>query len=265
VRAAAAITAERAAGGGDRPCRLTTLRSDPPLTIRPTPGGVHLVGSSAGPLGGDRLELAVRVGPGAALTVRSAAATLAQPGPHSGDSRLALTAAVGAGGSLRWVPEPLVLVRGCDHRAALHLTVADGATVMWREGLVLGRHGEAGGSVHSRLRVDRGGRPLVRNDLVAGPHWPGSAGPAGVGPDTRGVATVLVVGPAAAGIDDGPVDLGVPGIRAAALRLAGDAVLFTAVGPRPGRLFVAVDGWVAAVDRRAAAGPARSEAAVSGG
>jgi urease accessory protein len=260
VRATAAIAAERPAGGGDGPPRLTTLRSDPPLTVRPTPGGVHLVGSSAGPLGGDVLALGVDVGAGAALTVRSAAATLAQPGPAGGTSRLAVTASVGAGGSLGWRPEPLVAVRGCDHRATVHLTLAPGAAVVWRDDIVLGRHAEDPGSVRARLRVDRGGRPLLRNDLVAGPRWPGSLGPAGVGPGTRAVTTVLVVGPLAAGLVDGPADLG-DGVRAAVLRLAPDAVLFTAVARRPGALFAAVDRWTPDGEGRAAPAPSGPDAA----
>ena len=49
----AALVAEASEG------RLTlpVLRSDPPILLRPTGDTVHLVGGSAGPLGGDQLGL----------------------------------------------------------------------------------------------------------------------------------------------------------------------------------------------------------------
>ena len=37
--------------------RLVELRSDPPLVLRATPAGLHLVGGAGGPLGGDELAL----------------------------------------------------------------------------------------------------------------------------------------------------------------------------------------------------------------
>jgi urease accessory protein len=75
LRAHASARAERV---GDV-SRLVELRSDPPLVLRATPAGLHLVGGAAGPLGGDELALDITVGAGACLVVRSAAATLAQP------------------------------------------------------------------------------------------------------------------------------------------------------------------------------------------
>ena len=49
----AAVVAELA---GDR-TRCTTLRSDPPISLRDTPDGLYLVASGAGPVGGDDLHL----------------------------------------------------------------------------------------------------------------------------------------------------------------------------------------------------------------
>src|SRR3954464_10591869 len=84
VRADAAIATRRAADGRTV---LATLRSDPPLTLRQTgPTQVHLVSTGAGPLGGDRLRLAVDVAPGTTLDVRSVAATLVLPGPAGAQS-----------------------------------------------------------------------------------------------------------------------------------------------------------------------------------
>lgn len=82
VRAHARITAAPDARGGTA---LPELAGDGPLALRRIRAGagearVCLVGAMAGPLGGDRLRLDVRVEAGAALSVTSAAATLALPG-----------------------------------------------------------------------------------------------------------------------------------------------------------------------------------------
>jgi urease accessory protein len=103
---------------------------------------------------------------------------------------------------------------------------------------VLGRHGEEPGSLLARLSVERQGAPLLRNDLAVGPRWPGSLGPAGVGPGTRAVGTVVVVGPDAGGLTIPPR----PGVRAAVLPLAADdAVLVTAVGTSAGAVSALLD------------------------
>ena len=233
MHARAAVVAE--------PARFTTLRSAPPLTLRRTaPGVVHLVGSAAGPLGGDDLRLDVTVAAGARTSVRSVAASLAQPGPAGGPSRLDVAIDVGAGGALDWRTEPTILVRGCDHRAATTIALGAGATLAWREVVVLGRHGEDGGSLLQRLRVDLDGRPLVRNDLAVGPAWPDSQGPAGVG-DARVIGTAVLVGTdvgagvgAGLGPDavPGPDATAPPGVRAARLALGAGAVMVVALGDR---------------------------------
>src|SRR4051794_14611760 len=95
------------------------LRSDPPLTLRPTGRHrLHVVGSSAGPVGGDVLKLDLAVGAGARLDVRSAAASIVLPGPHGEASSLTVRADVATRAALDWAPEPTVLVRGCHHRSA---------------------------------------------------------------------------------------------------------------------------------------------------
>jgi urease accessory protein len=220
VKAAATIVAE---AGRRRSTRCTTLRSSPPISLRDTPDGLHIVGSAAGPIGGDDIHLDITVAGGAALTVRTVAAQVALPGPDGRPSSSTITATVGAGATLRWLPDPLVLAAACDHRLTVTLSLSPTATLVWREEIVLGRTGEVGGSLLQRLRVDRGDRPLLRNDLALGPRWPGAGGPAGSGGD-RVVANLLVVGQ--------PVrQLGVdPSVRAAICRVAPGAVLVTAVG-----------------------------------
>jgi urease accessory protein len=226
--------------------------------LRPSADGIYLVGTAAGPLGGDVLGLDVVVDTGVDLTMRSAAASIALPGAHGGTSTIEVTVDVGDGGELRWLPEPLIAAHGCDHRSTATIRLGHGARLVWRDEVVLGRHGEAPGSCLQRLRVDRGGRALLRSDLGVGPAWPGWDGPAGVG-DAAAVATVVVVG-----FPVGPRPV-VEGGAAAVLALDDGAVVLTAVARRPGALRAAVETWLLAgplsdprsVSRRAPVGGAR--------
>ena len=228
MRARATVVAER---DGPRRTRCTTLRSAPPLSLRDTPDGLHVVGSAAGPLGGDDTLLQLTVAAGATLVVRNVAAQVVLPGVHPGPSFARVTATVAAGATLLWLPEPLILAGRCDHRAEVTLSLDPSSSLVWREEVVLGRGDEATGSLLHRLRVDRAGHPLLRHDLALGPAWPGACGPAGCG-DAHVVGTVLVVGDAARTL----VVPSVEGVRAAALRLADDAVLVTALAQSRERL-----------------------------
>jgi urease accessory protein len=235
VRASAALVAARPPEGG--PTRCTTLRSAPPLTLRATgDDNVHLVGSAAGPVGGDDLRLSVTLCAKGRLTVRSVAASIVLPGPVGAPSSLDLDVDVGPAAALRWLPEPTILVRGCDHRTTNRIRLAAGAELVWREVVVLGRHDEEPGSLLQRLRVDVDGRPLLRTDLAVGPLWPGSRGPAGVG-DARAVATAVVVGPEAASLRAMSGDA----VRAAVLPLDDWAVLLTVLSPHPAAAIAALD------------------------
>ncbi len=226
MRAHARVVAE---GSGGR-SRCTTLRSAPPLTFRETDTGLHLVGTAAGPVGGDDLTLELTVGPGASLTVRSVAAQIVLPGPGSAASSTRMVVIVGEGASLRWRPEPTVVVRHADHRLTTLISLAPDADLVWCDEIVLGRTDEPGGSLVHRLRVERDGRPLLCTEVALGPAWPTSAGPAGTG-GAHVVASTLLVGAAAraalarSAAPDGPGP-----VRSATLALVDDAVLVTALG-----------------------------------
>lgn len=213
----ASVVAEAA---GDR-TRCTTLRSAPPVSLRHTPDALYLVASGAGPVGGDDLRLDIDVRCGASLVIRSAAAAMVLPGPSGQESSMRVRAEVS--GSLRWEPEPTVLVAGCDHRALTTIELGVTATLRWREVVVLGRHGEGTGSLLQRLHVDRAGVPLLRNELPIGPRWPGAEGPAGT--DGAHVVTSLLV----VGLDEPPLPDDADG---AVLQLAADAWLVTSLAGR---------------------------------
>jgi urease accessory protein len=227
MRAFARVAAEADGCGGTR---LAVLHGEAPLLLRRTGARsganvtVHLVGGAAGPLRGDDLRLEVAVGAGASLTVRSVAAQLALPGsPGLPPSRLAIVATVAAGATLRWLPEPLIAAAGCDHHTVTQVTAEDGASLLWRDDLVCGRHGEQSGAVRTTTTIRYANRTLYRHDLAVGPDTPGWDGPAILG-EGRAVGTLIMV-PA-----DEPAYAAPPTAGAAVMRLAGPGLLATAVG-----------------------------------
>jgi urease accessory protein len=212
---------------------------------------VYLVGGAAGPLGGDDLTVDIDVGPGAQLSIRSAAASVALPGPGAAPSLLNVRARIGPGGGLHWMPEPLVAACGCDHRVEATVDVAAGGRLVWWEELVLGRHREASGSVTSRLRVDVDGRALLRHELALGPRHPHAAGPAVLG-RAGAVGSVVVVDPAWEGARSGAVATG-RDPDTAVLALDGPGVQVVSLAASAGALRRALGRAAASVDGSASA------------
>ncbi|WP_439383889.1 urease accessory protein UreD [Amycolatopsis lexingtonensis] len=184
---------------------LRELRSMAPLTLFPRRGRgptavVHLVNSATAPLGGDDLLLTVHVGPGASLRLSGVAATLALPGLHGEPSLSTVDVIVEPGGSLEYLPEPTVVTSRARHAAVFRGELAEDAYLHTREVLVLGRAGEAPGSLTTTQSVTRGGIPVLRQTLSVGSALDRSLA---VLAGRRVLATDLVVGgpelPAASG------------------------------------------------------------------
>ena len=219
--------------GTDGATRLDRMSGEPPLLVRRTnPGAgptaeVYLVGGAAGPLGGDRLEVWVEVGPGATLRLGTVAASIALPGPTGDRSRVEVHARVASGGRLEWLPEPLVAAAGCDHEVMSTVDLDEGAALVWRDELVCGRHGERPGDVRQATRLRIAGRTLYHHELSVGPKAPGWDGPA-VLHSARATGTMVVVDPRWS--DAGPPPPAVTGTTAARMPLGGPAVVITAVG-----------------------------------
>jgi urease accessory protein len=191
VVASAAIEAVAGAGGVTR---LPVLASQVPLVLRRTPDAVYLVGGAAGPIGGDSLSLSVTVGAGAFLRVRTAAASIALPGLDGLESVLRVSVSVGEGGRLEYLPEPVVITDGARHATLVSVTLAPGASLALRDEVLLGRHGEAGGTARTDLQVSYAGRPLLRHALSVSGTDPASLGPA-ILAGHRAVGTLLLVDP----------------------------------------------------------------------
>jgi urease accessory protein len=228
---------------------LASLRGEAPLLPRRTHGSgdaveVHLVGGAAGPLGGDEFELRIEVGPGASLVVRTVAAMLALPGPAGASSRLSVRASVGTGATLRWLPEPTIAAARCHHVSHSTVDVDAGATVVWREELIAGRHGESPGRLRQQTIVRRAGAVLLHQELAIGPDADGWAGAAVLG-GHRSAGSLVIVDPA--WVDAGPPAAVVANESAARMSLAGPAVLCSAVAVDAPALRHALDALAAPI------------------
>ncbi|MET9466031.1 urease accessory protein UreD [Streptomyces sp. NPDC006544] len=235
LRAVARIRAVPDGRGGTA---LPLLAGEGPLALRRTRGegaeaGVVLVGAMSAPLGGDHLTIEADAGRGARLVLRSAAATLALPGRGGEPARYDVRLTLAGESAVRWLPEPLVSVRGSDLRVRTRAELAPTARLLLREEQVLGRTGEAPGLLCSRLTVTRAGRPLLDQELACGPGAPGGwDGPAGLH-GHRALGQLLVVDP---DFEAAPPQARTLGEFAAATPLAGPAVLITALAPDALRL-----------------------------
>jgi urease accessory protein len=229
VRARARLVA-----GRDGPASAPVLSSDPPLVLRPAADAVYLAQGAAGPLGGDRLELDVEVPPGRSLRLRAVAATLALPSLCGRPARVELRARVGEGASLELLLEPVVVADGAWVELITGLQLAAGARLLWREEVVLGRYGERGGRVSTRVDVELDGRPLLRTGTDLRGDDPVTRAASVLGPH-RALGSLLVVRPGE-GTPAGEPDQSAahadvsafhPGLSAAELALPGSGRLLT--------------------------------------
>lgn len=245
MRASARLVAELVEGR----TRCTTLQSQPPLTFRQNRSGLMWVATAAGPIGGDDLHLAVRLGPAAALDVASAGATIVLPGVGAARSRLRIDVVLGPRSCLVWHPEPTVLATGADHVALTSIQIAADASLVWVDELVLGRQAEAPGRLVSRLAVEIDERVALRTGLTIGaPGWDGPAVTAG----HRAHAQVVLAGDAASRWRAGR-DAAITGVGWTSAELAGGVELVTIAGREPRPLRAAVAAVTAIATQRPAA------------
>lgn len=160
----------------------------------PWSGGdaVHatLAAGAAGPVGGDELDLTIRVGTGSTLVLTEVSHTLLLPGRDAARSQTRVHVEVGDHATLVWLPEPLIAARGCDHVNDVEVLLHPRSRLLLREEALLGRHGEAPGRLRQRLRVSREGLPVFHQDLRVG--TPTSRAPS-VMAGCRAVGSLLVV------------------------------------------------------------------------
>ncbi|MFE3519560.1 urease accessory protein UreD [Streptomyces sp. NPDC059166] len=243
VEATARITA---VADGRGSTALPVLESEGPLALRrtrsadPARARVTVVGAMSAPLGGDRLAVEVRAEGGARLTVDSAAATVALPGPSTAGGPAAYDVRLSAGeeAELHWLPEQLISASGSSLDMTTRAELAPTARLVLREELILGRHGESTGRLSSRLTVRRSGRPLLDQQLAYGPGAPGGWDGAAVLGGHRAVGQLLLVDPA---FEESLPEARLLGPGAVLTPLAGPAVLVTALAADARLLRVLLD------------------------
>ncbi len=246
---------------------LESVECAAPLTVRRVQSdddatcALCLVGTAAGPLAGDDLELSLHLRPGARCTLVAAGASIAQgrqplsrepaggepgqcepagrqpaaPGrepaaPGRGPAapkpaaaaRLAMRVRLDAGARLRASPGALIVCEGSRIDVHIDVALATDASLDWRELIVLGRAGDRPGAVTLRWDVTVAGRPLLRQYLeLSDPALRGWPGMLG---DARVLVSALLAGP------DLTARTIVAAPTAVAQRLDDTAVLVTVLG-----------------------------------
>ena len=127
---------------------------------------VHLVSAAATPLGGDTIRFRVVVERGAVLRVRSAAATMAMPGPVTMESRATWDLEVE--GLLDLDPQPTIVAGEARHVTSTRLALGSGGSVRLRERVQIGRFHERQGFWSGAVHADVGGAPLLRHRVEIG-------------------------------------------------------------------------------------------------
>jgi urease accessory protein len=152
---------------------LAGLSARPPLRAYVLSGGddvrVAVLQSAAMLLAGDEVVVQAEVEEGAGLELIELASTIAHSVRGGAGQRQRVEARVASGGRLVVREEPLIAGTGCDLEREVRVELSDGAAVLWRETIVLGRHGEDPGRVRARLRAEHGGRALLDEQLDTHP------------------------------------------------------------------------------------------------
>ncbi len=117
------------------PIQLSRVRYD--VAGEPNMAGFTLL-HLGGVLQGDRADMCVTLGAGAAAQVVFAAATQIYHMPH-GDAQHTLHLDLAPGSRLQWLAEPLILFAGADFTQHTTVTLGDGATLALLDVLVPGR------------------------------------------------------------------------------------------------------------------------------
>ena len=145
-------------GGG--PFRVITL------AVSVDSARVALVPDRALLLAGDSVGISITVADGLSLHVQETSGTVAYD--MRGDSASwTCSASVGVDAALVLDSLPWVSAFGSRVSRSLDVDLADAATLLARETLVLGRSGEGPGSLRASSSITRDGRPLMVEELCS--------------------------------------------------------------------------------------------------
>lgn len=158
-------------GGAGSPVRLRTssgLLAPRILRMTPTSAYVALIATNALLLAGDAVRLDIRIDEGLSLDLIDIAATVAYSG-RGGTCSWSANLGVSEGASLTWLGEPFVVATDARAVRETHADVADGGSLVLRDTLVLGRHGERGGDLRAVTNLSYAGRPALVEEFHLSP------------------------------------------------------------------------------------------------
>jgi urease accessory protein len=158
------------------PCRV--LFPEPELGEPPQ---AVLITTSGGVTDGDRLKMAIEVGPGAeAVAATQAAEKIYRAAKGGGHCTMEIALGVGEGGALDWLPQETIVFEGARLKRRTVAEVAPGGSLLACEMVVLGRaaSGErfTGGLVLDSWSVRRAGKLAWTDALRVEGETPTGAG-----------------------------------------------------------------------------------------
>jgi urease accessory protein len=144
-----------------------------PRLVGRTSCTAHVALTAAGMLllGGDLVDVEVNVGPDCTLELEDVGGMVAYRALKSA-SQVTLAARVGSGGTLLWRALPLVVAAGARVDRRTQIDLGTGGCAVIRETVVLGRQGEAGGSLTSRLSITDPDGPVLTEELDVDGSFP---------------------------------------------------------------------------------------------
>lgn len=127
-----------------------------------------LINTAGGLTGGDRIDLTLDTGEGTCVSATTQAAERAYRA-KDGWANVSTQLSVGAGSTLFWVPQELILFQGAALKRKLHCDLAPTARALIVEPVIFGRAlmGETltNAAFHDRIEIDRAGVPLYRDAI----------------------------------------------------------------------------------------------------
>lgn len=157
-----------------------------------------IINTAGGIAGGDDFSIAIEATQGAQLAVISAAAEKVYRAIDAA-SRINVRLSVGAGASLRWLPQETIVFDGAKLDRAIEVEIADGGALMMAESIVFGRSAMdetvRQGDLVDRWRIRRNGTLVFADTLRLGGNISALLTRPAAGAGATAFATI-VIGPA---------------------------------------------------------------------
>lgn len=155
-----------------------------------TTARITLVATGATLLGGDHVDLTIRVGPGLTLDLSDVAGTVVYDGRGASCS-WSTAIELAEGSTLIWHGEPVVISDGGHLMRRTQVDMSVSARLLLRDTLTFGRTAETGGALSCRTRMNQDGLPILAEDLELSAEqrtWPGMLG------DAKVIDTITALG-----------------------------------------------------------------------